>query len=624
MNKKIAFLLGEVTGKLQETVMKALKKRALELGYDVVYICTYGSYNADVYFATGEKACAYIVDYSEFDGVIVSEDFFNLDGMADEIYDHLKEYCRCPVVYLRTVRDGFFSVLVENHDSIKLMTNHFINDHGFKDICYMSGKQGFMDSNERLNGFLDAMKEANLTVSEHDIFHGDYWREKGKAAVDWFLEGRDKYPEAIVCANDFMAMSVIDELKKRGIRVPEDICVSGFDYVEESRIYEPSLTSMEVDYEKIVVEALNIIDGVNMAIHQEKITRIMPNLKLHKSCGCGDQWHAENITEYLKKDYYNIYVMHDVMSCNMDYQDALDEEEYLEVAKKYFGMMKCEKGWLCLCDLSGESQFLKDSQTTFSDRMILKRIFNKYGQEVECLNVPFDKGTLLPMEYLGTEETSFLLVFSIHFKNHLYGYMVCTMPDEDWPDIFTQGYLMSLATALENASVRSELASTDKIKSLYQKDSLTGLFNRRGFDSMAKEMFSNAQNSNKNIHVLSIDMDFLNEINEKFGHTEGDRAIKKVADTISSIIYKDELVGRVGGDEFYVLLNDDVFHREELFEKQLTEAFDKINHDNAMYPISVSMGCCSLYDHPASSLQSCMQIAEWSMYDKKRKKLFGM
>ena len=55
-----------------------------------------------------------------------------------------------------------------------------------------------------------------IEVGEHDIYEGNYWTNRGAKAVDYFLDGKDDYPEAIICANDYMALSICEELKKRG------------------------------------------------------------------------------------------------------------------------------------------------------------------------------------------------------------------------------------------------------------------------------------------------------------------------------------------------------------------------------------------------------------------------
>ena len=95
----------------------------------------------------------------------------------------------------------------------------------------MKGRADLKDARERLDGYMDVMNRYGLPVTEHMLFQGNYWRDRGNQAVEWFLSGPEK-PEAIICANDFMAISVLMALKERNIRVPEDIALAGFDDIE--------------------------------------------------------------------------------------------------------------------------------------------------------------------------------------------------------------------------------------------------------------------------------------------------------------------------------------------------------------------------------------------------------
>lgn len=619
MKKKIALLQGEVTGKFQEVIMRAVQSRANELGYDFVAFCAYGSYNDDVLFGEGEKATSYILDFSQFDGVIVGEDLFDVDGMADEVYELLKESATCPVVYMRTKREGFFSILVENYKSIKLMTNHFIKDHGFTDICYMSGKKGLLDATERLNGYKDAMSEAGLNVSDDDIFYGDYWREKGKAAVDHFMRSRIKYPQAIICANDYMALSVCEELRSRGIKVPEEVCVSGFDYVEEARLYQPSITSFEVDFEKMSIEAVDIIDDVNLGKHRDEVTWMLPDLRLHNSCGCGEQVVFDKLAEMRGESYHQLFTMKNIMLSNIEYQDAFDEDDYFEVASRYFRIFRCEKAYICVCDPNEEGYMAIENESRFTNKMILKRIFVA-GKEAEELNVSFNRETLLPMEYIKDDEVQNFLVFSLHFKNQVFGYAVAKFPENNWFDIYSQAYLLNLATAMRNAAVQTELTSLEEIKALYQKDTLTGLYNRRGFEKLSREKFEKAQNENGYLTVISVDMDGLKYINDTFGHTEGDRAINSMADSIRLALLDGEVAARVGGDEFIIILCNEMPNRDQKFLDDFSKIVKNKNTSNPLYPVSASLGMCSLSDYPELSLQALIQKADFAMYENKRSK----
>lgn len=619
MRKKVALLLGEVTGNYQETVTRSIAKRANLYGYDMVAFCTYGSYNDDVLFSEGEKACAYLPDFTDYSGVIVTEDVFDIEGMGDEIYAHLQKTAKCPVVYLRTMREGYYSVLVENKEPIKQMTNHFLKEHGFTDICYMSGKKELWDANQRLEGFMEAMEEQGIPVSEHMIFHGDYWREKGHAAVEWFMEGRDSYPQAIICANDYMALSICEELRTRGVRVPEDVCVSGFDYVEEARLYQPSITSLKVDFHKMAELAVDMIERVNKGLPQEKIEWMRPDIMLQKSCGCGEQWAFEDVAGMIDSNYQKIFTMKNVMLSTIAYQDAFEEREYLGVAEKYFNIFRCNKVWLCLCDSDEEGYLTVENENRFTKQMLLKRVFHK-NENAERMNMPFERRELLPKRFWKEDDFNNLMVFSLHFKNKIYGYFVAEIPEDDWFDIYTQAYMLTLASAIENAMVQTELSSFEEIKALYQKDSLTGIYNRRGFDKFARELYSKAMERGSNLSVCSIDMDGLKFINDHYGHSEGDKAIKTFANALQKSLHDGEICARVGGDEFSAILLADENNREEEFMKTLEKEVAEANKELQLYTIGASVGISNTKGETGISLVNCMQQADMKMYQNKRQR----
>ena len=619
MNRKIALLMGEVTGNFQETIARAIAARANELGYDMVAFCTYGSYNDDILFSEGEKACVYLPNYEEFSGIIVTEDVFDIEGMGDEVYAHLKQHAKCPVVYLRTKREGFYSVLLENKQPMKNMTRHFLEDHGFRDICYMSGKKELWDSAQRLEGFLEAMEEKGIPVTEHMIFHGDYWREKGKVAIDWFMEGRDTYPQAIICANDYMALSICEELRERGVNVPEDVCVSGFDYVYEAKFYQPSITSIFVDFPKMGAMAVDIIDRVNRGLPQEQITRMTPDLKLQKSCGCGEQWTFDDVAEMIDQNYQNAFSMKNIMLSTMEYQDAFEENEYLRVAEKYFSLMHCDKVWLCLCDEKEEGFLAVENENRFTRQVVLKRVLHS-NKNADKRNFPFSRTDLLPREFWRKDAPNNLLVFSLHYKNKIYGYLVAEMPRKTWPDIYCQSYIQNLANAIENAMVQRELSSFEEIKALYQKDSLTGLYNRRGADKLTKEMFAKAGETGTELILVSIDMDGLKYINDTYGHTEGDKAISKMGAVLQSAVHEKEVCARVGGDEFFCILLSEDPDREKQFLSQLEKSMEEANEKGGLYSIGASVGFARSMETPGMSLLQCLQLADMRMYENKRKR----
>lgn len=618
---KIAIYIGEIAGDFQHTIVKVITEKANALGYDVMTICSYGSYNDDILYAEGEKASILLPDPSIFDGIIVAEDLFDIPGMGDELYEKLKAEAKCPVVYLRTKREGFYSILLENTASIENMVRHFATVHGFKDIVYMSGKKGMLDSTERLQGYYNVMQELGIPVTEHMVFHGDYWRDKGEEAINWFMEGRDTYPQAIVCANDYMAFSICEELRKRGVRVPEDVCVSGFDFVQEAKTYEPTLTSLEVDFAGMSAQAMDIIDHVNRGMQENQVQYVPAKLQLNKSCGCGEQYEFKNVAAILEKNYRQTASMKNMMLMTMEYQDSIEMNEFLAIADKYRDCMKANKIYFCFSDSNEEGFDEVENDSKFSNQMILTRIMEGRDQRNIC-NTPFLRKELLPEVCWKKDAPNNFYFFTIHFKNKVYGYVVVENPKEEWFDIYTQAYLLSLANAIENGNLHVQMDKLEEIRNLYQRDPLTGLYNRRGFDKLLRERFTEAKENGQNFGVASVDMDNLKVINDSLGHAAGDDAIKALAEALDSVMEAGEFCARVGGDEFAAVLDMNSVKRAENFKIALKNALWAYGMMLPDVNLEASVGIFELAEKPSASLLECLQQADMRMYeDKKSRKV---
>jgi len=459
------------------------------------------------------------------------------------------------------------------------------------------------------------MEEAGIPVTKHMVFEGDYWREKGKEAVDWFMEGRTVYPQAIICSNDYMALSVCDELERRGVRVPEDVSVSGYDNIEDARFHKPSLTSVGVPLGELAGKAVEIIDNVCNGRKQERIEYMKPKLVLRKSCGCGKQ-ELQTDWPYLRGQIYaqenNIK---QIVFMTTDCQDAFEEEEYLRVAEKYVYNIDFDKAYLCFCDENKQ----EDEVCCFTENMVLKRIYTREHQ-TEKPEKRFLRKDLLPREILTGSEPSAFLIFSIHHKHKVYGYMAFTFSKGRWPDSFAQAYLMSFANAIEDGVMHRNVANLEEIKMIYLRDPLTGIYNRRGFEKCLRRLYEKASKDGRYLSIVSIDMDGLKYINDHFGHAEGDEALRRLAKVMEGLAGENEVCARMGGDEFSMLLlsNDSKRHAE--FERIFIHAVEaEDGRGDKPYPLHASIGVCCVNENEKLTLMECMQLADKRMYEQKKK-----
>ena len=197
-----------------------------------------------------------------------------------------------PTILLGGHADGFSSVLVNNRAGLREAVNHLIAEHECKRIGFLSGPVDTnSDAKERLEVFYDTMREQGLEVSEDYVAYGNF-SEYSEEAVGKLL---DRHPDlqAIVCANDNMAIGVYKELRKRGLTPGKDIKVTGFDNSPVAMLLEPNLTTVKADAKelayKAIIETVNVIENKRI-IHEYVDSQLLINT----SCGCNNRLILEN------------------------------------------------------------------------------------------------------------------------------------------------------------------------------------------------------------------------------------------------------------------------------------------------------------------------------------------
>ena len=176
-------------------------------------------------------------------------------------------------------------------------------------------------------------------------------------------------------------------------------------------------------------------------------------------------------------------------------------------------------------------------------------------------------------------------------------------------------------SSLENEAdtLRNEIRSASD---LALKDSLTGVYNRAGYEERTTELFARWQRSAAPLSLVFVDCNKFKHINDTYGHAAGDLVLVKVADVLRTRARASDIVCRYGGDEFVVLLPDTKKSGAEVFAKS---AFDEVLNagfnDNGK-PLDVSISCGVTELHEGDTMDAAMARADEAMY--KAKKMDGI
>ncbi|MFF2959449.1 LacI family DNA-binding transcriptional regulator [Streptomyces sp. NPDC057963] len=198
---------------------------------------------------------------------------------------------RLPVVMLAGPReiDHLDHIVVANADGERELARHLIEDHGLRRLAFVGGEVDSPDAEARFLGFQQACRDAGLPVpDEPDLRASMMTQAEGARAAEALLDREPAWPEGVLFANDQMAVGALRALERRGVRVPEDIAVTGFDGIPLSRIVRPSLTTVRQPIRQLGEQAVELLVQRLGDSARDPVSLMLPVSLIHRaSCGCG-------------------------------------------------------------------------------------------------------------------------------------------------------------------------------------------------------------------------------------------------------------------------------------------------------------------------------------------------
>jgi DNA-binding LacI/PurR family transcriptional regulator len=169
-----------------------------------------------------------------------------------------------PLVYLTMEPQKNITVVsIDNYLGGRMAMAHLL-EQGYRRIGHISGPLEWWEARQRKAAWEDALKEAGLYTEEHQVVEGNWSSASGAAAIEK-LFGQYADMDSVFVANDQMALSAMQFFRKKGLRIPEDIGIVGFDNLAESAFYSPALTTIQQDQHKVaklaVAEIIKIIEA---------------------------------------------------------------------------------------------------------------------------------------------------------------------------------------------------------------------------------------------------------------------------------------------------------------------------------------------------------------------------
>lgn len=181
---------------------------------------------------------------------------------------------------------GIPSIVLDNRAAMRTQVSHLAQHHSCRRIAYIGGPSHNDEARERFAGYGDALEAAGLTLDHRLVESGQFSMPTGRHAMSQIL-ARTRDFDAVVAANDYMAIGAMDELVAQGIRVPENALVMGFDDAPVARFAPRSLSTVAQPIEEMAELAVDLILKRREGVSVTPTSCLDVQLVLRESCGCG-------------------------------------------------------------------------------------------------------------------------------------------------------------------------------------------------------------------------------------------------------------------------------------------------------------------------------------------------
>lgn len=221
----------------------------------------------------------------DFDGVLLMANSFNNPAEIEFLHRQLLEN-KIPAISMEYELAGLDFLGTDNYSGMFELAEHLIVVHGVKSILLIGCPKGHAEGDVRMQAVIDAAEKYGIELPEKNITHGDWADEEARRIVREYLEAGNSMPDAIICANDNMAMGVCSWMEDNGYRVPGNTRVASFDCLEDGQNFYPALTTVNRHWDNMGYQGLKLL--LRKIAGEEIASRTVVNsyLECGESCGC--------------------------------------------------------------------------------------------------------------------------------------------------------------------------------------------------------------------------------------------------------------------------------------------------------------------------------------------------
>lgn len=622
MKKKIAVLACGWAQYFLYDFLQGVEKIAKENNADVYIFNCYDYVEFSGYPNATGFSIYRLINYEEYDGIIILSDLIKNPRVLEMERQRILKSGK-PAVSINLKLKDISCMRIDNYTGFYELVTHLIKEHNARNLFYIDGNETSLDFAERRKAFRMALQDNQIELNRENIFTVEHssFNYGYNAASEIFSSDR-KLPDAIVCANDLIALGVLKAAAERNIKIPEQLKIAGYDGNYFARNVIPAISTVNDNAFKIGTEsAKRVLTGFTEV--QDFKIKSMPIYQ--GSCGCESKIITDQklfSLKFLSEISQSENFAAQLNQIEEIFTDAADVFTLLTNLELFFSKSHAFEGSdFCIFLKADWASVLINSEENLPQNL-------SYGNQLQAItsiqnNVKYPREIiktkdLIPSKMHSDECNTFLFI-PIFNHSYVHGYFVCKNSLSMISNYHGHQWTRTFGACIERFRKKNMYKQmSQQFLRLSTRDALSGMLNRVGMEKLAKPFYQQNKHNGLTTVLFFVDINSMKTINDKFGHLHGDLAVKTIAQAVLQVVPRNWLCIRYGGDEFLVVGNSKNYNGEDYCKMITQMVLKKSSTMHLPYNLSASVGTLSVPANSPLSLEEAIEKVDEIMYEQKQ------
>ncbi len=475
-----------------------------------------------------------------------------------KLFEAHAEYAKqlgIPFVVLDANIPGAINIMYDDEKMFEEILEHLLVQHKVTKITF-AGDEGQPNQTSRfLEVYKSVLAKHNIPFDEERVTSCNTVLGLGMNKVISCI--KKKMPEAVITTTFTLGICVSNAMCDMGYSVPGDIIVAGMNGLSNRRAGIPDLTAGNRNLTLMADKALELIEKFLREEEVAELTRIPMERHLSESCGCDRALEDDNLAEYIR------YIMVEKnLSMTQERKQAKVLEHFLlansvqETADLIRDVLPDDTYFCVRREVLDDIMEAKTEMTNTDEYVIFA------DAEKEREGTVFDQKLLYERANKQGRNAAPLIMYPVYVKHESYGFVISEAPEfvrtqmmmGRFLNMLSRGfaYYMKSFEIRQNAKKLQDAYS--RLRGFQVRDAMTGFYNHTGLIQELEKIKSECSKKRESLYYVCVDLDRLGNINDIYGHSEGDSAIMDLADIIKDCSNRNDIVAHLGSDEFIIFL----------------------------------------------------------------------